>query len=77
MERQIKPPRALLLKPGAAPALALLMQEGRVPMPNHDAARQRERRETFGFAMLLAAMLVSVLATLSVLPAAKDAQRAM
>lgn len=77
MERQIRPPRALLLKPGAAPALALLMQEGRVPMPNHDAARQRERRETFGFAMLLAAMLVSVLATLSVLPAAKDAQRAM
>jgi hypothetical protein len=77
VERQIKPPHALLLKPGAAPALALLMQEGRVPMPGHAAAKQRERRETFGFALLLAAMLVSVVAILCLLPQANDAQRAM
>jgi hypothetical protein len=74
VERQIKPPHSLLLKPGAAPALALLMQEGRT---DQGAARHRERRQSFGFALVAAAMLVSLLTILCALPAAHDDQRAM
>jgi hypothetical protein len=73
VDRRITPPNSLLLKPGAAPALTFLMQEGSAPRRGPVAlARKREGRENLGFAILLAALFVSVLMILSVLPAADD-----